>query len=97
MKQLKDALDSDMVLKRNPDMTGSVSVVTGADSDIGLSIASLLVHLNSTVIMTCSTPDSCSAMAQSVWTKYPEKAASAIPMQMDLGDLRSVRSFVDDF
>ena len=78
-----------------PDQTGRVAIVTGANSGIGYETARALAHQGATVIMACRNQGKVEAAAQQIQYEKPKGAVEM--MQLDLGDLDSVRAFADEF
>jgi NAD(P)-dependent dehydrogenase (short-subunit alcohol dehydrogenase family) len=78
-----------------PDLTGKVAIVTGANSGIGYETALELAQKGATVVMACrSLPKAEAAAAQIRETIPPGDVAV---MELDLGDLESVRRFAAAF
>ena len=100
------------------DLTGVISVVTGANSGTGYGIVQMLASKGAEVVMACRDLQRCRsaqvALVQALERDYQaarDKAATAtnastatpaiVPgklhtLQLDLGDLASVRAFADD-
>jgi NAD(P)-dependent dehydrogenase (short-subunit alcohol dehydrogenase family) len=78
-----------------PDQTGGVAVVTGANSGIGYETARWLAKKGATVIMASRDRDKGQAAAQHIRDEGP--AGDVEMMQLDLGDLDSVRAFAGAF
>ena len=79
--------------ERIPDQTGRVAVVTGANSGLGLVVARELARRGALVVLACRNMDKGRAAEAEV------NAAATGPApeleHLDLGDLSSVRSFVE--
>jgi NAD(P)-dependent dehydrogenase (short-subunit alcohol dehydrogenase family) len=78
-----------------PDQTGKVAIVTGANSGIGYETARALAQKGATMIMACRDMDKANKAALQIQTENP--AGKIEVMQLDLGDLDSVHTFVDEF
>ncbi|MBZ0294851.1 MAG: SDR family NAD(P)-dependent oxidoreductase [Anaerolineae bacterium] len=78
-----------------PDQTGSVAIVTGANSGIGWDTARALAQKGATVIMACRSMKKADMAADKIRTLNP--SGSVTIMALDLGDLDSVRSFAAAF
>jgi NAD(P)-dependent dehydrogenase (short-subunit alcohol dehydrogenase family) len=112
LASLKNELDSTMKkLAGQYDLTGVITVVTGANSGTGLGIAQVLAGRGADVVMACRSIQKCRAAQLEIEKILETDIATArgknatvplIPpgklhvMQLDLGDLASVRSFADD-
>lgn len=77
------------------DLTGKVAIVTGANSGIGLETAHVLASVHAKVIIPCRTLEKSNSAIQFIKKTVPE--ADLIPLQLDLSDLSSIKSFVDSF
>ncbi len=78
-----------------PDQTGRVVIITGANSGIGYETACALAKKGATVIMACRNQQKGEAAAQQIRNENPKGAVEV--MQLDLGDLDSVRAFAHEF
>ena len=112
LASLKNELDSSMKkLAGQYDLTGVITVVTGANSGTGFGITQVLAGRGADVIMACRSVHKCRSAQleiENILETYiaaaREKNATSpiiLPgklhvMQLDLGDLASVRSFADE-
>lgn len=71
-----------------PDLSGTTSVVTGANSGLGLATATALAAKGSHVVMASRNLDKARAAAATIAAKHP--LASLEVLQIDLGSLESV-------
>jgi NAD(P)-dependent dehydrogenase (short-subunit alcohol dehydrogenase family) len=71
-----------------PDLSGTTSVVTGANSGLGLATASALATKGSHVVLASRNLDKARVAAESIIAKCP--SASVEVVQIDLGSLESV-------
>jgi NAD(P)-dependent dehydrogenase (short-subunit alcohol dehydrogenase family) len=78
-----------------PDLSGKVTIVTGANSGIGYEMARALARKNATVILACRNEAKGEAAVRQIGQEFPE--AKAELSQLDLADLASVRRFVGKF
>jgi NAD(P)-dependent dehydrogenase (short-subunit alcohol dehydrogenase family) len=78
-----------------PDQTGRVVIITGANSGIGYETARALAKKGATVIMACRNQQKGEAAAKQIRNANPKGTVEV--MQLDLGDLDSVRAFADEF
>jgi len=78
-----------------PDLRGRVCIVTGANSGLGLQTAMQLAGNNAKVIMACRNVKKAEDSRQLILDEFP--GADAEVMQVDLGDLASVRRFGNEF
>lgn len=76
-----------------PDLTGKISIVTGANSGIGYEMARALARRNATVILACRNKMKGRASVAQIVQDYP--GAKVELMQLDLSDLTSVRRFAE--
>jgi NAD(P)-dependent dehydrogenase (short-subunit alcohol dehydrogenase family) len=77
------------------DLTGKTYVITGANSGIGLVIARQLARQGATVVMACRRTGEGERAAAEIRKDQP--AARLDVMELDLGDLASVRAFAKAF
>ena len=78
-----------------PDQTGRVVIIPGANSGIGYETARALAKKGATVIMACRNQQKGEAAAKQIRNANPKGTVEV--MQLDLGDLDSVRAFADEF
>jgi NAD(P)-dependent dehydrogenase (short-subunit alcohol dehydrogenase family) len=78
-----------------PDMTGKFVIVTGANSGIGYDTALVLTSKGATVVMACRNLQKANPAADRIRQLNPSGTVEV--MQLDLGDLESVRRFVAEF
>ncbi|HZU79305.1 MAG TPA: SDR family oxidoreductase [Acidimicrobiales bacterium] len=77
-----------------PDLTGQVTVVTGANSGIGLETAVGLAGLGATVVLACRNPDRAEAAAEAVRGRTGSTSVELVAL--DLADLSSVRACAEE-
>ncbi len=77
------------------DLTGSVMIVTGANSGIGLETTRQLARQGATVVMAVRRPEDAEGCIEEILEALPTAKVEA--MRLDLGDLASVRTFVEAF
>ncbi|MBI9010049.1 MAG: SDR family NAD(P)-dependent oxidoreductase [Tenericutes bacterium] len=77
------------------DLTDKVIIVTGANSGLGYESSKKFVSKNATVIMACRSIEKGNE-AKALILKDYEKA-NIITMMLDLGSLKSITAFVNDF
>ena len=78
-----------------PDQSGRVTVVTGANTGIGLPTAAELARHGARVVMACRSPEKARAAADGIIAEGVAGNVDVLPL--DLADLASVRSFSDAF
>jgi NAD(P)-dependent dehydrogenase (short-subunit alcohol dehydrogenase family) len=78
-----------------PDMSGTIAIVTGANSGIGYETARFLALKGSHVIMACRNMEKGEAALEQLTRMHPQVQIEV--MQLDLSDLESVQDFADDF
>ena len=78
-----------------PDLSGKVTIITGANSGIGFETAKALVEKNATVVMACRNLEKAEAAAQEIRQEVSNAGLEII--QLDLADLASVRNFAETF
>lgn len=78
-----------------PDQTGRTAVVTGANSGLGLHIATALAGSGATVILACRNIQKADTAADGIRSVLP--TAEVEVQQLDLADLGSISRFVDRF
>lgn len=78
-----------------PDLTGRVTVVTGANSGIGYVTARELARAGAHVHLACRSADRAAAAIDTIRADVPE--ASVAFLQLDLADLTSVQEAAEEF
>ena len=78
-----------------PDQRGRVAIVTGANSGIGWDTARVLAQKGARVIMACRNMEKANHAANKI--RLLDPAGEVVVMQLDLGDLDSVRAFASAF
>jgi len=78
-----------------PDLFGSVAVVTGANSGIGLEVSRALARKNAAIILACRDEDRGRAASESIRSGIP--AARLEVAALDLASLASIRGFARSF
>jgi len=78
-----------------PDMSDKVVIITGANSGLGYESTLALVKKKATVIMACRNLEKAQSALDSIQQAVPD--ADTRIMSLNLGDLASVRQFVDEF
>lgn len=77
-----------------PDLSGKLALVTGANSGLGYETTLALAAKNAEVIMACRNLEKGNAALTQIQNENPN--AKLVLMQLDLGNLASVRSFADE-
>lgn len=78
-----------------PDLAGKTAIVTGANSGIGFETARSLAGRGARVILACRNPERGGPAAEQIRQEYPGGEVHFLPL--DLGNLSSVRAFVEKF
>lgn len=78
-----------------PDQSGSVAIITGANSGIGYETARVLAQKGMTVVMACRNLKKAQQAASQIRTENPKGAVEVA--LLDLSDLDSVKAFDDSF
>jgi NAD(P)-dependent dehydrogenase (short-subunit alcohol dehydrogenase family) len=78
-----------------PDMSGKIAIVTGANSGIGYATARALAAKGAQVIMACRNEGRGRVAIQEI--QVEQLAADVEWLQLDLADLSSIHSFVQNF
>lgn len=78
-----------------PDLTGKIAIVTGSNSGIGYETARALAQKGATVVMACRNLQKANDAASQIRQTNPSGLVAV--MELDLGDLESVRRFAAAF
>ncbi|MYR08206.1 SDR family NAD(P)-dependent oxidoreductase [Gordonia sp. SID5947] len=78
----------------SPRMDGKTVVITGANSGIGLETTRHLARLGARVVMACRNVDAATAARSDIRATVPDAHVDIV--QLDLGDLTSVRKAADE-
>lgn len=80
------------------DLSGQVAIVTGANSGIGLSIATQLARQNATVYLACRSLDRGRKASEGIISKVGEKSEGKVHCwELDTSRLDSVRAFCEQW
>ncbi len=77
------------------DLTDHIIIVTGANTGLGLEATKLFASKNANVIMACRSLEKATTAKASILTEYEH--SKLIPMVLDLGSLKSIKLFVNQF
>mmetsp|Transcript_5067 Transcript_5067/g.5191 ORF Transcript_5067/g.5191 Transcript_5067/m.5191 type:complete len:500 (+) Transcript_5067:123-1622(+) len=101
---LKTEMDSKIVNHTTVrDLTNAICIVTGANSGTGYAITQLLVERGATVIMGCRSIQKCNHASKQIQNAIANNNRNISSpgrmhiIQLDLGDLYSVKNFVSEF
>jgi len=78
-----------------PDLTAKITIVTGANSGIGLETARTFAANGATVVMACRNPEKAQLAAIDIRNTNPK--AKLELLDLDLASLKSVNKFANDF
>jgi NAD(P)-dependent dehydrogenase (short-subunit alcohol dehydrogenase family) len=95
MKELEKDSATKWTEKSLPDLSGKVIIITGANSGTGFSATKFMSAKGATVIMACRNPEKAEKALQSIKNENPSAKLDFI--QLDLGDLASVKKFAAAF
>jgi len=87
--------NNNWTIEQIPDLTGKVTIVTGANSGIGYETAKALAAKGATVIMACRNAAKANQAIASVRQEVAEARLELI--QLDLADLTSITDFANSF
>lgn len=88
------------VEQRGSDLKGKVFIITGSNGGIGFETARALVSQRATVILACRSETAMGNAVTELNDEYPPDEGDgpyATGIVLDLADLNSIRSFVDNF
>uniref|UniRef100_A0A7S3GFH5 Uncharacterized protein n=1 Tax=Palpitomonas bilix TaxID=652834 RepID=A0A7S3GFH5_9EUKA len=77
------------------DLTGKVIIVTGANTGIGKETARVLAKAGAEVVMGCRNEERAEGAIKDITAEIP--SAKVTNIRLDLGDLKSVKAFADEF
>ena len=78
-----------------PDLTGKVTIITGANSGLGYEDARALAYKGATVILACRNMEKGEIALQQIRRWHSEARVEL--MQLDLADLASIHNFANEF
>lgn len=78
-----------------PDQSDKIIIITGATSGLGKQAAKVLASKNATVIMAVRNTKKAEIVANEIRLEHPE--AKLVIRQLDLGSLKSIKTFAADF
>lgn len=96
--QVKNTIDygiRNVIKYRN--LQDHVAIVTGGNSGTGFSVAKHLVASNCYVVVGCRSMEKCNQAVTDIQAIFPAKSGLIRAMHLDLNDLGSVKSFVEEF
>ena len=77
------------------DLTGKIIIVTGANTGLGYEATKIFAKHNATVIMACRSIERANISKKAILDE--NKDAKLIPMELDLGSLKSIEFFAKNF
>ncbi|MDJ0757080.1 MAG: oxidoreductase [Ardenticatenaceae bacterium] len=86
---------SHWTVENMPDMTGKITIVTGANSGIGFEAAKEFARNGATTILACRSIDKAQTALEQISSEIPDASAEII--RLDLTSLESVNRFADMF
>jgi NAD(P)-dependent dehydrogenase (short-subunit alcohol dehydrogenase family) len=95
MNKLKMTNDMNWTIQDMPDLTGKVVIVTGGNSGLGYESVKAFAMKDAEVILASRSPEKGEEARTAILQAIPEGTIRV--MQLDLGDLESVRAFASDF
>lgn len=87
----------DIASESGENFKGTVSIVTGANTGLGLETARVIGLNGGTVIMACRTPQRCEKGKAKIEAEVAAGGGELRCMKLDLGSLASVDAFVEEF
>lgn len=87
----------DIVKERGFSFKDTTSIVTGANTGLGLETARVIGKNGGTVVMACRTPSRCEGGKAKIEAEVKAGGGELKCMQLDLGNLASVDKFVETF
>ena len=95
MKELEKDSTTNWTEKNLPDLSGKTIIITGANSGTGFSATKFMSAKGATVIMACRNPQKAEKALLSIKSENPNAELDFI--QLNLGDLASVKKFAEAF
>ncbi|RDW79443.1 hypothetical protein BP6252_04081 [Coleophoma cylindrospora] len=80
-----------------PDQSGKVFIVTGASAGVGKELAQILYSKNATVYAAARSADRTEAAISSMKSAFPNSTGTLHFLQLDLGDLTTIKKSASDF
>ncbi|KAL2785770.1 hypothetical protein BJX66DRAFT_314154 [Aspergillus keveii] len=79
------------------DQSGKVFIVTGASSGYGLLLSTILYQHNAKVYLAARNTKKIDEAIAEIRGKHPNSRGSLVPLQLDLGDLSTIKKSADEF
>ncbi|KAI0456829.1 hypothetical protein F5B21DRAFT_513152 [Xylaria acuta] len=86
-----------LVEKDIPDLRGKVIIVTGSNTGLGKEIAQILYSKNAKVYMLARSEEKAKQAIDSIQAAVPNSSGELIYLHLDLADLPTIKSTVDEF
>lgn len=83
--------------KNVPNLAGKVYLITGANAGVGKELTRILYTQNATVFMGCRSQAKCEKAIGEVKTAVPSSTGALHFLQLDLGDLRTIKPAAESF
>lgn len=86
---------TDWTIEEIDDLKGKIVVVTGANVGLGFESTRIFAQKNATVIMACRSMEKANEAKFQIEDEFPN--ADLVTMRLDLGSLKSIKSFTEIF
>lgn len=96
VRQRYDSSTTALQVLHGKDLSGRLAIVTGSNAGIGYETAKSLAMHGCDVVLACRNQEAAEAAIVQIASEKPAAGKKCRFMKLDLADMRSVRTFVED-